>query len=407
MMAPEILNQMINPSQRSYFSNVDLWSIGVIFYFMLFGKYPFHGNNFKNLLKNINRLKYKTERNKFFEPIGLAFGQTVRSFLEGLLELNPETRMNWDLFFSHQIFGAKTLTLKSFMSNSQNFGIRMLNHTQIGHRFKAMQNRRLQVCSEPMNYSMSNARKPKIIFSADDLGKLRRVAPPKKTDLDFEISVSNRVANVNRMEAILNHRINVYSFSKYEIFQSLAKLKKFKHTSFYADLTEFNFLAIFLNNARVQRDLENLKDNRILDKKITNIIRIQEDFKDCVVLKTKYIRHFNVLRGSLEKLMGKLGNFLNILERKVPIEDMKERAEALFQKIVFMGEQKLKSSLAVDHWNWNLTVYKMIHLFRHQKYLSLEKHGELFDWNLFFFNLENLENSRNVNLFLNVFRKQL
>ena len=254
---------------------------------------------------------------------------------------------------------------------------------------------------------MSNACKPKIKFSEDTLKKRRKVGPPKETDLDFEISVSTKVANVNRMKAILNHRINVYIFSKYEILQSLAKLKKFKHFSFYADLVEFNFLVIFLNHARVQRDLENLKDNRIIDKKITNIIRIQEDFKGCVAIKTNFIRYFNVLRESFENLSGKLGKFLKTFERKVPIQNMKERAEALFQNIVFMEKQNLKSNIAVDHWNWNLTVYKMIHLFRHQKYLSLEKHGDLFDWNLFFYNLENLENSRNVNLFLNIFRKQL
>lgn len=35
-MAPELLDQ-----SDSYTSKVDLWAIGVIYYYLIFGKYPF------------------------------------------------------------------------------------------------------------------------------------------------------------------------------------------------------------------------------------------------------------------------------------------------------------------------------------------------------------------------------
>ena len=46
-MAPEILNQ------DSYDNKADIWSLGTVFYEMIFGKPPFMANNIIYLLKNI------------------------------------------------------------------------------------------------------------------------------------------------------------------------------------------------------------------------------------------------------------------------------------------------------------------------------------------------------------------
>jgi serine/threonine protein kinase len=45
-MAPEIL------SEKPYDKSVDIWAIGVIFYYMLFGDYPFKGLNLLNDIEN-------------------------------------------------------------------------------------------------------------------------------------------------------------------------------------------------------------------------------------------------------------------------------------------------------------------------------------------------------------------
>lgn len=46
-MAPEVL------SESPYGFNADIWSIGVVFYQLLTGKYPYSGLNFRDLLRNI------------------------------------------------------------------------------------------------------------------------------------------------------------------------------------------------------------------------------------------------------------------------------------------------------------------------------------------------------------------
>lgn len=48
-MAPEVLDR------QTYNSKADIWSIGVSFYEMIFGKVPFSANNIVDLLKKITK----------------------------------------------------------------------------------------------------------------------------------------------------------------------------------------------------------------------------------------------------------------------------------------------------------------------------------------------------------------
>jgi serine/threonine-protein kinase ULK/ATG1 len=48
-MAPEVLSNV------DYSSKADIWSIGICFYELLFGKPPFNANNMVDLLKNIHK----------------------------------------------------------------------------------------------------------------------------------------------------------------------------------------------------------------------------------------------------------------------------------------------------------------------------------------------------------------
>lgn len=50
-MAPEVLER------KPYGINADIWSLGVVFYRMLTGKYPYKGGNTQDLIKNIKNKK--------------------------------------------------------------------------------------------------------------------------------------------------------------------------------------------------------------------------------------------------------------------------------------------------------------------------------------------------------------
>ncbi|CAL8081595.1 unnamed protein product [Orchesella dallaii] len=85
-MAPEIVNE------KPYDHNADLWSLGCILYELLIGKPPFLTNNIIDLVQ-----KVRTESIDWPEKIT---GHCL-SFLQGLLEKNPQKRLTWPSLLSH------------------------------------------------------------------------------------------------------------------------------------------------------------------------------------------------------------------------------------------------------------------------------------------------------------------
>ena len=75
-MAPEIL------AGNDYNNKVDIWSIGTCFYEMLFGKPPYSASNIVDLLKNI-------QKNKFKIPSHYSVKPEVEDVLKKMLVYNP------------------------------------------------------------------------------------------------------------------------------------------------------------------------------------------------------------------------------------------------------------------------------------------------------------------------------
>lgn len=51
----EILIKRITHSNSTYDSKADLWSVGVVYYQMLYGEYPFMAQNLKGLIQDIQK----------------------------------------------------------------------------------------------------------------------------------------------------------------------------------------------------------------------------------------------------------------------------------------------------------------------------------------------------------------
>ena len=89
-IAPEILRG------EEYNEKCDLWSLGVIIYIFYFRQYPFNGKNElemkEDIEKNINKLVIKTD------------DAALDDLLKGLLNPNPNKRLNWNEYFNHHFF---------------------------------------------------------------------------------------------------------------------------------------------------------------------------------------------------------------------------------------------------------------------------------------------------------------
>ena len=88
-MAPEIL------MNRAYTSKVDLWSIGVLIYHLLFKDLPFKGRNEVMILQNIR------QNNIPRNPTD----QLLNDLIHRLLVVDPSKRITWKDYFAHPFFG--------------------------------------------------------------------------------------------------------------------------------------------------------------------------------------------------------------------------------------------------------------------------------------------------------------
>lgn len=73
----------------TYTSKADLWSVGVVYYQMLFGKTPFFGYTMPALIRDI---KKKVGKLNFPKKVS----QESINLINALLQPDPSKRIDWD-----------------------------------------------------------------------------------------------------------------------------------------------------------------------------------------------------------------------------------------------------------------------------------------------------------------------
>src|SRR3990167_7025332 len=96
-MAPEVI---FSNGNTPYTSKADLWSIGVVYYQMLFGRLPFKAMTMEEL-KNEIRTR---SGDSLVIPPNIQVSQESRNLLRDLLEFDPISRISWKKFFNHPLF---------------------------------------------------------------------------------------------------------------------------------------------------------------------------------------------------------------------------------------------------------------------------------------------------------------
>ena len=85
--APEVLKG------EKFKEESDLWSLGILIYYLKFKKYPFSGKNKDEILKQIETVKPEETNNKVFDDL-----------VKKLLTVNSNKRMSWRTYFDHPFF---------------------------------------------------------------------------------------------------------------------------------------------------------------------------------------------------------------------------------------------------------------------------------------------------------------
>ena len=93
-MAPEVLKKEIISSKS------DIWSLGIIIYYLYFKEYPYNGREY-NIIKQIEEnKKLKSTNNKELDDL-----------IKKMLNPNINERISWNNYFQHSFFNSNQLNL--------------------------------------------------------------------------------------------------------------------------------------------------------------------------------------------------------------------------------------------------------------------------------------------------------
>ncbi|CAD8087751.1 unnamed protein product [Paramecium primaurelia] len=105
-MAPEVVEQ------QPYGMAADMFSIGSMFYQLIFGQFPFTNQNQQKFLEDIKNNKPNFRRN------GLAISQELEQLLEKMLIKDPNRRLKWSELYSHPLMQQKDLRYAQLSLNA-------------------------------------------------------------------------------------------------------------------------------------------------------------------------------------------------------------------------------------------------------------------------------------------------
>ena len=87
-MAPEITEQ------QPYGLKVDVWSLGIVYYQMIFGRLPYTGHDeYSIYLASLNPPSFA----------GVNISDTSKDFITRCLTANPDKRISWSEIYQHRL----------------------------------------------------------------------------------------------------------------------------------------------------------------------------------------------------------------------------------------------------------------------------------------------------------------
>ena len=89
----------------------DIWSLGIIIYYMYFKEYPYNGNSEYKIIKDIESNK----KLKIFED------KKLNDLVSKMLIVNEKERISWDDYFNHSFFQNNNLNINENKFSQFNF----------------------------------------------------------------------------------------------------------------------------------------------------------------------------------------------------------------------------------------------------------------------------------------------
>ncbi|CAD8050293.1 unnamed protein product [Paramecium sonneborni] len=204
-MAPQIL------TKQQYTSKCDIWSLGLIFYEMLFGTLPWIATNYMELIYRINNCKLTFPKNN-------KISKESMSFIQGCLHKDEFQRFSWNDVFLHPLIKPQMkITLDQGMNEIQS--PKFSTHRQILYNDKStLPNIRERSCS----------------------GKnIQNKLQEQKSEIKIELKQEPQPAYSSQQstEGEENNKVGMYFLPKY---QEILRRTKSQFENIKPNLTEIN-----------------------------------------------------------------------------------------------------------------------------------------------------------------------
>ena len=393
-MAPEMLLAIHKNMKIIYSSKIDLWAIGIIYYFMLTGKYLFGFGNCEMIIEKIFKTeKLKESINKLSKISSLS-----KDLLQKLLAIQPQYRINWKSFFIHPIFQTNSLYQSSKMIRSSIFGIELL--VQIGANelfLKNKSNFKLGHLQEPkdreLDFEKSGLQNG---FSPSNL-KRSHITDSKRT-IPFDFSRLKQLKkNIMGVKVVLNHEMNKYVFASKVLSISKKYFRDKKYINIRENLLQYFKLIVWEKANRV-RSIANGLEKKQMVIQITEK-QISEDFLKSP-LRMEYFKYFKNLENFLIELLksfkiaSKSSKSNRINTRKV--SELKKIQKKLYLEILKTPVCETIQIDTLEQKIYLLFQYKLGLLARLNYYFKFKdpKTKSPFNWVLFFDNLTLIKSSK-------------
>ena len=239
-MPPEILRE----NNFVVEEKTDLWSLGILIYYLAFKEFPFKGKSCQEVLNEINKKNKK--KTNFIE---------LDNLIDGLLNVNKEQRLTWEQYFNHPFF------------QNNGFWIEYIIKEKIGEgQFSTV-------------YKAINKNdKENVAIKIIDFTKIEKVETNKNNSNDIIVEIRQKIDNMDRL---YNENPNCFIkiYKKFESQNNIAiamELGEFNLKEYIDDISESESKAskIFYILVELNKCFKFLvKNNKpIGDLKLENII---------------------------------------------------------------------------------------------------------------------------------------
>ncbi|CAD8154731.1 unnamed protein product [Paramecium pentaurelia] len=318
-MSPQILTSQIS---RQYSTKTDIWSLGIIFYEVLYGQTPWKASSIQELM-----IKIQTVPIKF--PAIPRVSDQMKQIISKMLKVDEKDRMSWEELFQLQIQHDQesllnldksviminqekdTFKKKNLEKNLNRGVVQNIQHgrqqqEQIEKAYPKLDNNsnksKSTEQSESQNQSsVSPKRKEKILSQKESSSS------PIKTLTNFNQNQNQNVLGREQQQQILNnsiikkisdwitHKKNKSEFLNtlsQQLFEQWSAQKFQQHQSVYLGicflLTKYQVLILYKTMTRLQKKTLSNTTKRFTEKEWAIFCQSKEYFESLKLIKTDY-----------------------------------------------------------------------------------------------------------------------